>query len=207
MDQHLVDHVLEEQRRGKAEQVERQCDQQDLADQPAVLDDLRHEPGDVEPPGLPQHVLARGDEDQLARPHRLELFAGQFADRQSFGAGFGHRELDQRLVALNPADDEPAAGAIGERGHRRAFQFVPARADLARADAGFLAVLLGQPQQVVGVDRAVVAEAVTQLRRIDRDAVHRDQRGERNQPAFVGRIDDRAFDRLCHAVAHGRLNS
>ena len=46
--EHLVHHHLEEQRRDQREHLQRQADQQHLAEQPAVAHDRWDEPGEVE---------------------------------------------------------------------------------------------------------------------------------------------------------------
>ena len=80
MDQHLVDDILEKERCREAEQVDRERDQQHFADQTAIFDDLRDEPGKVEGAIVDAQRLARGDEHKLARPDRIQFLARQLGD-------------------------------------------------------------------------------------------------------------------------------
>src|SRR3546814_14443278 len=73
MRQHLVDDILEEERRGETEQVERAGNQQHFADQFPVLDDLGNEPGQVEGGSGDLRAVACGDRGWFYRPAGPQL--------------------------------------------------------------------------------------------------------------------------------------
>jgi hypothetical protein len=62
VDQNLVDHDLENHGRREGEELQRQRGRQHVAQHPAVLDESRNEPGDVEP-GLRRNRQARRDQN------------------------------------------------------------------------------------------------------------------------------------------------
>ena len=113
--QHLVDNVLEEERRGETEQVEREGDQQDFADQLSVFDDLGDEPGHVEGGRGNLRGIAGGDEEQRARPSGLQHGAVPALDR-------GTGALDRHGILADAADHEPAFGAARHHRHGKAPQ-------------------------------------------------------------------------------------
>ena len=68
MNQHLVDHNLEEQRRDQAEELQEERRQHDLAEQAPILDDGRDEPGPVEEPLLGVQLGTARHQDGVAGP-------------------------------------------------------------------------------------------------------------------------------------------
>ena len=75
MDQHLVDHDLEEQRRDQAEQLEEERCDQHLDQLMAIFVDRAEEPADVEAPAEVDEAGAAGHQHQLPVPYGLEIGA------------------------------------------------------------------------------------------------------------------------------------
>lgn len=172
VDQHLVDHVLEEQRRGEPKQVERERDQQDLADQLAVAHDLRDEPGHVEASCGPRHTLAGGHQHQRARPDGLKAVPAELFGRRT-GA------LDQRGIGSNAPDNEPALRPVSQGRQRQSPEFIEAGPDYPGTNA---VLAFGEPQKLVRGDGLEMAKRVPELIRVDRYPVHRQDRGEGHKP-------------------------
>ncbi len=126
--EHLVDDVLEEERRREPEQVEREGDQQHLADQLSIFDDLGDEPGHVEGGRGDLRGIARRDEEQGARPAGFQRAAIPALD---LGAG----ALDGHGVLADAADHEPALGPAGQHRHGKALQSLEIAGGGAGADA------------------------------------------------------------------------
>ena len=95
--------------------------------------------------------------------------------------------MHQGLVAGDAADEEPAVGAIGQSRQVQPFQLGKIGADDLGLDGLAVPGLAqGQAGEIVGVDGAVVAKAVAQLGRVDRDLVHGQQRGKGDQAGVIG---------------------
>jgi hypothetical protein len=109
MHQHLVHHHLEEQRRHQGEQLQHKGHQQHLAQQLAVLDHGRDEPGEVEFRQLTGQRGAGSEQNQLTGPARL-----QFRPRQHLRP-LGGGVVDQHRIILDLRHDEEAA--IHAQGH------------------------------------------------------------------------------------------
>ena len=131
---------------------------QHLAEQPAVLVHRLQEPGDVEAPrqlaerGAPRH------QHQAPGPARLEIGAAQ-------NLRTAHGRLDQHVVAGGLGeDDEGAVVAFRDRRQRQLGEAPPLHRDGARLEVE----LLGAAQHLADTDRHA-AEAVADLRRVDRD--------------------------------------
>ncbi len=173
VDEHLVHHDLEEQRRHQCEQLQEQRDQQHLADQLAVAHDAGHEPGEVE---LRERAGQRGaarEQDQLARPGGDEVVEG-----------LGHRTIARRLRqrARRIALSQHAHAAVAhqrQRGHRRQRQALRVTPHVGGLQAEML-----RAQQQVG-DRqhlaAALAEEMQQCLRIARDVVQARDDAQRQQ--------------------------
>ena len=155
-------------------QVDRQRNQQHLADEVPIADDLWNEPGNVEAGRLALYAVAGRDEDELPRPDRGEHLTRIFLDRMA-GA------LNQGLLAANPADQEPALRAARHRRKWETCETVEIGPHSAGADA-FLP--LGDPQDVTGVEGIRMADAVAQLDGIDSNAMHAKKRRQGNKPGF-----------------------
>jgi hypothetical protein len=83
VDQHLVDHYLGKKWRDQCEKLQEERARQRLAQQAAEAHDRGDEPGEIERPGGTDQPLARGHQDQLARPPFLE--GGALLDCRSIG--------------------------------------------------------------------------------------------------------------------------
>jgi hypothetical protein len=147
----------------QGEDLQHEGDQQHFAEQFAVLDHRRDEPGEVELRQFAGQRGARGEQDQFAAPARFEL--GQ---RQHLGA-LGARVLDQDFLLIDAGEDDEAAvfldGQRRQRGLRQAggiggdlFRLEPeplrGEQDLRHAEA--LARLAKVVGQLVGVGGDVV---------------------------------------------------
>jgi hypothetical protein len=144
VNQHLVDHDLEEQWRDQREDLEEERGDQDFREQRAVADDGRNEPADAKLAVIVGQRRALGQQDQLAALCLLEL-----------GAVYRERTrlcwvLDQHLVACHLGQHEEAAvAAPGDSGQRRAGQPVLGRPHKTGLDAQSL----GATQQLAAVHR------------------------------------------------------
>jgi hypothetical protein len=144
VDQHLVDHDLEEQRRDQREDLEEERGDQHFREQRPVAHDGRNEPADAELAVIVGQRRPPGQQDQLAAPGLLEL-----------GAVYRERArlcwvLDQHLVACHLGQHEEAAvAAPGDSGQRRAGQPVPG----CPHKTGLDAQSLGAAQQLTAVHR------------------------------------------------------
>ena len=120
VDQHLVHHHLEEQRRDQGKQLQHEADRQHLQQQLAVLDDGGDEPGEVELRHLAGQRGARREEDQLTRPAGLQLLQVQLF-RSPHARG-----LDQHLgagsVVVRTGQDEELGMALGVFAHRNRWR-------------------------------------------------------------------------------------
>ncbi|MNQ71161.1 hypothetical protein D3C85_858230 [compost metagenome] len=101
MDQHLVDDDLEDHRRGQGEELQRQRRGQHIPQHPAILDQGRYEPGDVEF-GLGRNRQTRRDEDGAPGPDLPELNERHRRRRCT-------RTLYQDLLVADRANDEIVA--------------------------------------------------------------------------------------------------
>jgi hypothetical protein len=144
VNQHLVDHDLEEQRRDQGEDLEEEGGDQDFREQRAVADDGGDEPADAEPVGVPGQGRAAGQQDQLAAPGLLELVAVDGEGTLFQGV------LDQDLVGRHLGQhEETAVAALRYGGQRRAGQPVPGRPH----EPGLDAQVLGAAQQLAAAHR------------------------------------------------------
>ena len=183
MDQHLVHHHLEEQRREQREQLQAQRGDQHFAQHLAVFDDGRDEPGEVE---ARQFAGLRGigtEQDQLPVPALM-----QGMHLQHFGA-LGAGYLDQHALTICAGkDEEPAIPVAGDGGQRGAGKPLAAGLDGLGAQ---VQPARGQ-QQLVQPERAcAIAELMAQLFGIGGDVVEAGQRYQAFQSAvggFVGRV-------------------
>jgi hypothetical protein len=73
MDQYLVHHHLEKQRRDQGEELQDEGNQQHFAEQLAIFDYRGDEPAEVELRQIAGERGARGKQDQLAAPARFEV--------------------------------------------------------------------------------------------------------------------------------------
>ena len=103
MHEDLVHHHLEEQRREQGEELQDEGDEQDFAEQLAVLDDGRDEPTEVEAREFAGERGARGEQDQIATPAGGKVRGGE--DLRAGAAGF----LDQHLAGVDAGEDEVVA--------------------------------------------------------------------------------------------------
>jgi len=176
MDQHLVHDDLEEERRDQGEELQGERDQQHLAQELAVLDHRRDEPGEVELGQFAGQRGPAGDEDEFAVPEGIQLLA--LEDLRPDVAGV----LDQGLVAIEPREDEVAAVmGGGQRGQGRTVQ-----SGFGGDPLGFEAELLGGEQDLLGAEGlARRLELVGELVRIGGDSVEARQHGQAQQ-AGVG---------------------
>ena len=119
--QHLVDDHLEEQRGGQGEELQEKGDQQHLPQQPAVFDDGRNEPGEVEFAILGREPGPFGEQQQFAAPDGFELLPAQ-----------QHRPLLGRVVYQHPVgigfcDQQKAPLAAGGDGGQGRHRFMACR--------------------------------------------------------------------------------
>ena len=120
MDQHLVDHDLEEQRRDQRKKLQEERGDQNLAEEAAIFVDGAEEPGDVEAPREVEQPGAPRHQDEATVPSRLEL-----GPRHQHWA-CGQRVLHQDLILAGLAEKEKAAvAADGDVGKRRLRQSLP----------------------------------------------------------------------------------
>jgi hypothetical protein len=133
MDQHLVDHDLEEQGAHQAEQLQEKRGEEDFAEQVAVFVDGAQEPGDVEAPCQIGELGAAREQHQPAVPDRLKLGA-----RQQLRSGLVSR-LHQDPVIGEASDDQKAATTKGGDARQGRFcEAVPIRSPRPRLEPDHL---------------------------------------------------------------------
>src|SRR5437773_10007735 len=111
VDQDLIDYHLREQRSQQREELKNEGGQQHLSEDPAVLHDLRDEPGKIKRPILWADRGAQGHEQELAAPDRLELLTRQHERARLV------RSLSQDLLSVRLREDQIAP--IGQPRERR----------------------------------------------------------------------------------------
>ncbi len=169
MDQHLVHHHLEEQRRDQGEYLQEEGREQHLAQDVAVLVDRAHEPGDVELPAEIRQGRAPRDEDERPVPEREERILVQNLSRAA-GAS-----MHQHLVVVAAAENEKAAILCARQRRQRRGSETVVRAGRAPR----LQVLMARKaHDIVGANLLRAGKLTAQRLCSHRQAVKAEQRRE-----------------------------
>ena len=178
MDQHLVDHDLEEQGRDQAQHLEEEGGDQHLAQDPAILMDRVHEPGEAERPPQVRKADAAREQQELAGPG-----LGEGRELDELGPP-GRRILDEELAVERLAQHGEAAIPEGcQRRQRCLRQSLRLRAHHTRLEAERPA----GPHHAGEIERlAGCAEAVLQLVGGGGDAVEAKQQDEAEKAGIRG---------------------
>ena len=149
--QHLVHHHLKEQRAHQCEQLQKQADQQHLAQQSPVLHQAGYEPAEIEYRQLTGQRGAAGDQDELARPpggeHLQRLDGWSCA-----GSRAGVLIKNSLAVALRQHDDAQSARLVFCAQHSECRQRHQTQTiGTAAAEPGLEAQLARRQQQVSAV--------------------------------------------------------
>ena len=127
MDQHLVDHHLEEERREQCEKLQEERGQQHFGEQSPVPGEGGQEPAKSKAPPLGGSTPATGRQDQATAPRLLEQRSGQ---RQRAAL---QRIPQQYLAIAAGGDHEPVAilvlGDCRERGPGQSLPMAVDRTD------------------------------------------------------------------------------
>ena len=191
VNQHLVDHHLEEQRRDQGEQLQEERRDQHLAQEMAIFVDRSQKPSDVEPAGDIRQSSPAGHQDELAVPDRDE-----FGLRHQGGSG-RPRRLDQNLVLAGLGDHQEPAVAQGRDGR----QGCPGKPrPVGPAGSRLEPEILGAPEHLRCAD-LVHSQPVPDLSSIGRNALEMQQHHEGLEPR-IGR--SRAVDCSAHLRSPGR---
>ncbi|MNZ26464.1 hypothetical protein D3C78_436560 [compost metagenome] len=153
--QNLVHYHLKEQRGEQREDLQHEGHQQHFAEQLAVLDDGRNEPGEVELRQFASQRSLGADQDQLAAPARLKRFEVQHLGTLAL------RVMDQRLAIVDARNDEEPSVVVGRDGGQRGMSET---LDLAASGLGFQSQLLGSQQKFAPSEGATIfGELMSQL--------------------------------------------
>lgn len=175
MHQHLVHHHLEEQRGDQGEKLEGERHQDDLAQQLAVFDQRRDEPGEIESGQFAGERGAGGEEDELTAPAGAELVEGEKL------RPLGPRIVDEHPLAFGAGEDEEAPLQIrGQRRQRRVREPPAIRAHVP----GLEPQVFGREQNLGNAERpSGLFEVVSQLAGVGGHAV---EAGEHDQARQAG---------------------
>src|SRR5574341_260385 len=131
--EHLVDDDLGEERREQAKELEKEGRDEHLAEEFAIFDDGRNEPGEIKLQILKTQVGPLRKEQQFARPSRFELLARKH-ERASF-----NRVLNQGLLPVDLGqDDISPVRSLRDGRDRSARQFAPVSLEQAGLEAEVL---------------------------------------------------------------------
>ena len=143
MDQHLVDHELEENRRDQPGELEEKRSDQDIAQRRAILDQCRDEPADVKRPGVASHRLAAGQQQGAAVKPLSQIGSGPYFG--PFAVAALHQIAGLDCLIFDPQQNYGiAAGRFKQRGYGQLAQF----GRLRRAQTGNQPEFAGNAAQV-----------------------------------------------------------